>query len=344
MTWSLLMRVPGIIAVVVTALIWHPTGAGAWADLVLGVTMALALLWAERRVHTAPLPGLAGAVIGGTLGLAVAGAAGKALVAIGGGSPRASFAQAVVLLTGPWLGAGLGWRPGHWLEPSRWLGLARTAPSDRRYKILDTSVIIDGRVADLCQTGFLEGTLVIPQCVLRELQNVADSADASRRNRGRRGLDIVQKMQKMSDREVLVSDIDYPDIREVDLKLVELARRMPGSIVTNDLNLNKVAQVRGVLVLNINELANALKPVALPGELMRVAILKEGKEPNQGVAYLDDGTMVVVDHARRLVGRTVDISVTSVLQTSAGKMIFGRLHESAAGPGPVAVVASAGGQ
>ena len=344
MKWSRLMHVLVMLAVVATALFWHPTGAGTGADLVLGVTMALVLLWAERRAHAASLARLTGAVIGGTLGLVVANEAGEALLAIGGGEPLASFAQAVVLLMGPWIGAGLGWRHGQWLEPARLLSLARTTPHERPYKILDTSVIIDGRVADVCQTGFLEGTLVIPQFVLRELQHVADSADASRRNRGRRGLDILQKIQKMTDRDVVISDIDFPDIREVDLKLVELACRMPGSIVTNDLNLNKVAQVRGVPVLNINELANALKPVALPGELMRVAILKEGKELNQGVAYLDDGTMVVVDHARRLIGRTVDIHVTSVLQTSAGKMIFGRLHESAAGSGPVAVAASSGGQ
>jgi len=342
MSGSLLMRVAGLLAVTATALIWQPTGGGVGFDLALGVALALVGLWAERRATAAPLARMLGTVIGATLALAIARVAGEALLAIGGGHPRASFAQAVVLLIFPWIGASLGWRHGHWLEPARLRGLARHSTSERHYKILDTSVIIDGRVADLCQTGFLDGTLVIPQFVLRELQNVADSADASRRNRGRRGLDILQKIQKMTDRDVLISDLDYPDIREVDLKLIELARRMPGSIVTNDLNLNKVAQVRGVPVLNINELANALKPVALPGELMRVAILKEGKEPNQGVAYLDDGTMVVVDHARRFVGRTVDISVTSVLQTSAGKMIFGRLHDTTAATGPVAVVTSPG--
>ena len=344
MTWSLLMRGLGVLAVTAMALVRRPTGAGAGPDLMLGVTVALVLLWTERRAHAAPFSTLAGAIIGGTLGLGVAGTAGEALLTIVGGDPRAAFAQAVVLLTGPWLGATLGWRHGHWLDPARLLSLTRTVPSERHYKILDTSVIIDGRIADLCQTGFLEGTLVIPQFVLRELQNVADSADASRRNRGRRGLDILQKIQKMNDRDVLISDSDYPEIREVDLKLMELARQMPGTIVTNDLNLNKVAQVRGVPVLNINELANALKPVALPGEFLRVAILKEGKEPNQGVAYLDDGTMVVVDHARCLIGRTVDITVTSVLQTSAGKMIFGRLHESPAAAGPVAVAAVSGDQ
>ena len=148
-----------------------------------------------------------------------------------------------------------------------------------------------------------------------------------KRNRGRRGLDILQKIQKMGGVNVTVSDIDFPDVREVDLKLIELARTLHGKIVTNDFNLNKVAQLRGVPVLNINELANALKPVVLPGEAMRVFVLKEGKEYNQGVAYLDDGTMVVIDNARRLIGKTADIAVTSVLQTTAGKMIFGRLWE-----------------
>ncbi|MDE3156151.1 MAG: TRAM domain-containing protein, partial [Acidobacteriota bacterium] len=197
------------------------------------------------------------------------------------------------------------------------------------YKVLDTSVIIDGRIADICETGFIDGALVIPQFVLKELQLVADSADALKRNRGRRGLDILQKIQKMAGVEVVISDVDFPDVREVDLKLIELARTLQGKIVTNDFNLNKVAQLRGVEVLNINELANSLKPVVLPGEIMKVFILKEGKEYNQGVAYLDDGTMVVVDNARKMIGRTIDIVVTSVLQTTAGKMIFGRFIEPA---------------
>src|SRR5690242_19774694 len=200
--------------------------------------------------------------------------------------------------------------------------------SKKAFKILDTSVIIDGRIADIAETGFLDGTLVIPQFVLKELQLVADSADSLKRNRGRRGLDILQKIQKMSGVEVMVSDIDFPEIREVDLKLIELARTLQGKIVTNDFNLNKVAQLRGVNVLNVDELANSLKPVVLPGEIMKVFILKEGKEYNQGVAYLDDGTMVVVDNARRMIGKNIDVVVTSVLQTTAGKMIFGRFIES----------------
>jgi uncharacterized protein YacL len=201
--------------------------------------------------------------------------------------------------------------------------------SKKSYKILDTSVIIDGRIADIAETGFLDGTIVTPQFVLRELQLVADSADSLKRNRGRRGLDILQRLQKVASLQIQIVEDDFPAVREVDLKLIELAKLYEGKIITNDFNLNKVAQLQGVEVLNINELANSLKPIVLPGETMRVFILKEGKEYNQGVAYLDDGTMVVVDNARKMIGKTVDISVTSVLQTTAGKMIFGKWDERA---------------
>ncbi|HEY8562015.1 MAG TPA: TRAM domain-containing protein [Pyrinomonadaceae bacterium] len=200
-----------------------------------------------------------------------------------------------------------------------------TVPQD--YRILDTSVIIDGRIADVAETGFMGGTLIIPQFILTELQQVADSPDSSKRQRGRRGLDMLQRLRNNSKIDIQIVETDFPAVKEVDLKLIELGKQLDAVIVTNDFNLNKVAQLRGVLVLNINELANALKPVVLPGEAMRVFILKEGKEYNQGVAYLDDGTMVVVDNARRLIGKTADIAVTSVLQTTAGKMIFGRLWE-----------------
>ncbi len=178
-----------------------------------------------------------------------------------------------------------------------------------------------------CETGFIDGTLIVPQFVLRELQLVADSSDQLKRNRGRRGLDILQRMQKMGTIVVQIVDEDFPQMREVDMKLIELAKQNEAKIVTNDFNLNKVAQLQGVPVLNINELANALKPVVLPGEAMRVFILKEGKEYNQGVAYLDDGTMVVVDNAKRMISKTIDIAVTSVLQTTAGKMIFGKFED-----------------
>jgi len=194
-------------------------------------------------------------------------------------------------------------------------------------KILDTSVIIDGRIADICETGFLEGPLIVPQFVLKELQHIAGSPDSIKRNRGRRGLDILQRIQKNADMTVCIVDHDFPQIREVDTKLVALGKVLKGKVLTNDFNLNKVAELQGVPVLNVNQLANAVKPVVLPGEVMSVHIMKEGKEYGQGVAYLDDGTMVVVDNAKRYVGKHIDVVVTSVLQTTAGRMIFTRLKE-----------------
>lgn len=194
-------------------------------------------------------------------------------------------------------------------------------------KILDTSVIIDGRIADVIEAGFLEGTFIIAQFILQELQYIADSPDPMRRAKGRRGLDILHRIQKMANIKVRIVEEDFPKIKEVDAKLISLARLMNGKIITNDFNLNKVAQLQGVPVLNINELANVLKPVVLPGEVLNLFIVKEGKEHNQGVAYLDDGTMVVVENARRLIGKTADLVVTSVLQTTAGRMIFARLKE-----------------
>jgi uncharacterized protein YacL len=195
---------------------------------------------------------------------------------------------------------------------------------EENLKILDTSVIIDGRIADVCETGFLEGVFILPQFILQELQYIADSSDSMRRAKGRRGLDILHRIQKMSNLTVRIVEEDFPKIKEVDAKLVALARYMNAKIITNDFNLNKVAELQGVSVLNINELANALKPVVLPGEILRVFVLKEGKESNQGVAYLDDGTMVVIENARRLIGKNQDVTVTSVLQTTAGRMIFAR--------------------
>lgn len=191
-------------------------------------------------------------------------------------------------------------------------------------KILDTSVIIDGRIADICKTGFIEGTLVIPAFVLEELRHIADSSDSLKRNRGRRGLDILNKIQKELDIDVEIYEGDFEDITEVDSKLVKLAQMLDGSIITNDFNLNKVAEFQKVQVLNINELANAVKPVVLPGEEMVVQVIKDGKETGQGVAYLDDGTMIVVDGGKKHIGETIGVMVTSVLQTAAGRMIFAK--------------------
>lgn len=324
MAWFILGRLVFVVAVVYSALVLQPVGPSLALNVLLGAGLALVAVALEWQLRDTPVTHVAGAILGGGIGLALAKGIGAALYWADPGNAAVAFLHTFVLLVFPYLGLVMGGRKGEWLEPARLVSLFRSTGSDRRYRILDTSVIIDGRIADLCDTGFIDGTLVIPQFVLKELQLVADSADSMKRNRGRRGLDILQKIQKMSGAEVIVSDVDFPEVREVDLKLIELARTLSGKIVTNDFNLNKVAQLRGVQVLNINELANALKPVVLPGELMKVFILKEGKEYNQGVAYLDDGTMVVVDNARRMIGKTIDIAVTSVLQTTAGKMIFGR--------------------
>lgn len=192
------------------------------------------------------------------------------------------------------------------------------------YKILDTSVIIDGRIADISETGFLEGILIIPRFVLNELQQIADSADSLKRQRGRRGLDILNKIKKGIKTIVQIVDDDFPEIKSVDEKLIEIAKKYSAKIITNDYNLNKVAQIHGVQVLNINELANALRPIVLPGEELTVQIIREGKDPNQGVGYLEDGTMVVVEDGIQYLGKKIDVVVTSVLQTTAGRMIFAK--------------------
>ena len=233
----------------------------------------------------------------------------------------------VFLLGLPYLGLVLGARFGQETFPGGIQRASEVSGTDTHLKVLDTSVIIDGRVADLCETGFLEGTFLVPQFILNELQHIADSSDSLKRARGRRGLDILNKIQQMADLDVRVIDEDFPQVKEVDAKLVVLAKKVGAKIITNDLNLNKVAVLQGVRVLNINELCNALRPVVLPGETIRVFVLKEGKEAGQGVAYLDDGTMIVVDNARRHIGRNVEVIVTSVLQTTAGRMIFTRLKE-----------------
>jgi uncharacterized protein YacL len=324
MAWFLLARVLFLAAVTGAAIFLRPLDLPVMFNAGFGLLLGTLVVAFEWRMRDLSVTHMLGAVLGAALGLALARMLVAALFWTNTAEPRMAFLHALVVLVLTYLGVLIGGRRGEWLEPARLVTLFRAAGPQRRYKILDTSVIIDGRIADICETGFIDGTLLIPQFVLKELQLVADSADSLKRNRGRRGLDILQKIQKMSGIEVMISDLDYPEVREVDLKLIELARTLQGKIVTNDFNLNKVAQLRGVDVLNINELANSLKPVVLPGEIMKVFILKEGKEYNQGVAYLDDGTMVVVDNARKMISKTIDVVVTSVLQTTAGKMIFGR--------------------
>ena len=293
-----------------------------------GRAFGIAVVLFEFRLRRVSLKRLIGAVIGSILG--IIGAYLFSLVirnSIRDG-PTQSFLQLFVMLLMAYVGLVVGAGKGDLLNLAALGGIFGGEKQSRKsYKILDTSVIIDGRIADIAETGFLDGVIVIPQFVLRELQLVADSADSMKRNRGRRGLDILQRIQKIATLQIQIVEDDFPAVREVDLKLIELAKVYEGKIVTNDFNLNKVAQLQGVAVLNINELANSLKPIVLPGEIMKVFILKEGKEYNQGVAYLDDGTMVVVDNARKMIGKNIDISVTSVLQTTAGKMIFGKFDE-----------------
>ena len=293
-----------------------------------GAGVGVAACLVEERIRHAGLR----SVVGGTLGAAAGAVLALLLVIVIDDRLFLADRSAQFLRIGlPFIGAYIGLLTG--ISKSdmldlRALGFLASEKVDASLeKILDTSVLIDGRIADIAEAGFLDGVLLIPQFVLHELQLVADSADSAKRNRGRRGLDVVQRLQKMPQVEVHLVNQDFPSVKEVDLKLIELAKLRPSKIVTNDFNLNKLAQVQGLEVLNINELANALRPVVLPGEAMRVFVLKEGKEYNQGVAYLDDGTMVVVDNARRLISKNIDITVTSVLQTTAGKMIFGKYDE-----------------
>lgn len=297
---------------------------------ILGALLAGAMIAFEMRVRKASLKTLIGAAIGSILGIIGAFLIGI-LISIQKEAAVSAETQTFLTISLAffmgYVGLMVGAAKGEYIDLSVLGGIFSDKHVRVDFKVLDTSVIIDGRIADIAETGFLGGTLVIPNFVLNELQQVADSADSSKRQRGRRGLDMLQRLRNNTKLDIQILENDYPAIKEVDLKLIELAKQLDGVIITNDFNLNKVAQLRGVIVLNINELANALKPVVLPGEAMRVFVLKEGKEYNQGVAYLDDGTMVVIDNARKLIGKTADIAVTSVLQTTAGKMIFGRLWE-----------------
>ncbi|HXY49049.1 MAG TPA: PIN domain-containing protein [Terriglobales bacterium] len=327
----IVVRLLFVLIVTVACYVIEPFGLTSKLDAGLGMVIGLGVILFEWRLRLVSLKRLIGAAIGSILG--IAGAYLFALVIRNSVPPghTQSFLQIMVMLLMAYVGLIVGANKGDLLNLAALGGIfGGEKQSKKSYKILDTSVIIDGRIADIAETGFLDGVIVIPQFVLRELQLVADSADSLKRNRGRRGLDILQRLQKVASLNIQIVEDDFPTVREVDLKLIELAKLYEGKIITNDFNLNKVAQLQGVEVLNINELANSLKPIVLPGETMRVFILKEGKEYSQGVAYLDDGTMVVVDNARKMIGKTIDISVTSVLQTTAGKMIFGKWDERAA--------------
>jgi len=298
---------------------------GAAAAFFLGALM----MFLETRIRRAQFRVIWSAGMGLLVGILLGWMLGSIYQSVVHTLEMATFIRIFFLVIMPYIGLLVGTRKPEWLDPAHLVGLFKEKRAGRSFKILDTSVVIDGRIADLCDTGFVEGTLVISQFVLKELQLVADSPDGLKRQRGRRGLDVLDHLQKSSQVTVILSDLDFPEARDVDSKLIECAKALDGKIVTNDYNLNKVARIHGIKVLNINELANSLRPVALPGEGMSVFILKEGKEKDQGVAYLDDGTMVVVDNSRRMIGQTVDITVTSVLQTTVGKMIFGRYNGEA---------------
>jgi uncharacterized protein YacL len=320
--WLILFRAFVVSLLAHAGYVYTPVTGRPLAGLLLGLITAVGLIALEMKMRSVSGPHLVGALVGGVTGLLGARLVWGALLGLDVVGEH--FVHVLLVVVFAYVGIVIGGQKGEWFEPARIIAAFRDSSRLQQYKVLDTSVIIDGRIADICETGFLEGTLVVPQFVLRELQQVADSSDSLKRNRGRRGLDMLQRVHKMAHMRVQIVEHDFPEVREVDLKLIELCRRMNAKIVTNDFNLNKVAQLRGVPVLNINELANSLKPVVLPGEVLRVFIIKEGKEPGQGVAYLDDGTMVVVDQAKRALGRTIEVCVTSVLQTTAGKMIFCR--------------------
>src|SRR6202521_4139341 len=311
----------------------------------VGFLMAVVVLLAELRLRRGALSGLVGGAFGVVLGVFAALLVTLVISRTDEPEPTKSFLEFAALFAFGYLGFAVGSGKGGELHVEALDGFfgKKSVPAES-VKLLDTSVLIDGRIADICDAQFLEGVLGVPQFVLHELQMVADSSDPLKRQRGRRGLEVLQRIQKMPQVEVRILEEDFPQTGEVDLKLVELARGIGAKIVTNDFNLNKVATVQGFSVLNVKQLAQALKPAVLPGEPMRVLILREGKEANQGVAYLDDGTMVVVDGARRMINKSVDVTVTSVHQTTAGKMIFGRLEERAEQAAPALRQAAAAGR
>ena len=322
-----LVRVLFVLLLAFACFFLEPFGLGRWASTGLGILCASAVIVFELRVRALTLGRLLGAVIGSVLGIFGAFLFSLVLRASLPAGGTLSWLQLFVLMLMSYVGLVVGTSKGDMLNLDSLGNLFHPErPAKLSMKLLDTSAIIDGRIADMADTGFLDGPLAVPEFVLVELQLVADSSDASKRQRGRRGLDVLQRMQQNAALGIHILSEDAPNVRGVDLKLIELGKKYNAKIVTNDFNLNKVAHLHGISVLNINDLANALKPVVLPGEKMQLYILKEGKEYSQGVGYLDDGTMVVVDHARKMIGKSVEITVTSVLQTASGKMIFGKVE------------------
>ena len=318
----LFILVAGAVGVALASALGAP--ASGLLPVLAGLVAGGCVLLLEWGIGHLPVDRLFWGVLGGLAGVWIGLGIETALADL---IPAAEVVRGLLPLSLAYVGAAALLRKTEELEGLTAKLFPKVAARRELFKILDTSVIIDGRIADICEAGFLEGTLVVPQFVLRELQQIADSSDALKRARGKRGFDVLQKIQRIPKVKVQISDMDFPQVREVDRKLIEVGRVLGGKIITNDYNLNKVAELSGVSVLNINELANALKPVVLPGELMHVHVLKEGKESGQGVAYLDDGTMVVVDRGKKYLGQSVDVLVTSVLQTTAGRMIFSRPKE-----------------
>ncbi|HAR46611.1 MAG TPA: PIN domain nuclease [Nitrospiraceae bacterium] len=292
----------------------------------IGFGVAILIILTELIFRRVSLKVIAGGILGFIAGLLAANIIASPLKLVPLEKQIVNFIILLLNAFFGYLGITVGVREGERFNPTNLKKLFK-GPAEENVKIMDTSVIIDGRIADVCETEFLDGTIIIPQFILQELQHIADSSDSLKRARGRRGLDILHRIQKMSHMEVRITEDDFPRIREVDSKLVALAKKLGAKVITNDFNLNKVAELQGVKVLNINDLSNAVKPVALPGEGMRVFVLKEGKEPGQGVAYLDDGTMIIVENGRRFINKNIDVAVTSVLQTAAGRMIFTKLRE-----------------
>ncbi|MFQ5735477.1 MAG: PIN/TRAM domain-containing protein [Thermodesulfobacteriota bacterium] len=309
----------------------------AYIGLVSGVLIAILALIFEERVKKTPLRIVIGGAAGLIIGLIVANLLTYPLMLNTNNRYLELSAYLLANCIIGYVGLSIGMKKGeelevHILKGLRELASEKSEPAPLKPKapsglIVDTSVIIDGRIAEVCETGFLEGKLIVPQFVLQELQYIADSSDSTKRARGKRGLDVLKQIQTNKDVEVEITERDFPDIREVDSKLVALAKEIDSKVLTNDANLNKVAELHGVRVLNLNKLATAMKPVVLPGEVMNILVLKEGKEHGQGVGYLEDGTMVVIDNAREFLGKSVDVSITSVLQTTGGRMIFSKLKE-----------------
>ncbi len=308
----------------------------ALVGLISGILIAVLAIVFEERVKRTPLRIVLGGAFGLITGLTVANLLTYPLM------PKFNNDRYLELLAYlftnsiiGYLGLSIGMKKGDEFGGFSGAQLFKGASSENKAEekpsrmplIIDTSVIIDGRVAEICETGFLDNTIIVPQFVLQELQYIADSPDPMKRVRGKRGLDVLKSVQANDKVSVVITDKDFPDVKEVDSKLVSLAREMSGKILTNDSNLNKIAELRGVPVLNINKLATALKPVVLPGEIMHILVLKEGKEHGQGVGYLEDGTMVVIDNARDHLGKSIDVSITSVLQTTGGRMIFSKARD-----------------